>query len=663
MTLLRLHLLGDFEMLDAAGQRVDISARKGRALLAVIALSPSGSVSRQRLANLLWGDRADEQARGSLRQTLSALRRDLAVVDSQVLSGDDATLRHDPAIVGTDVADFKRLALSDDLGDLRSASTLWRGELLADIAINVSEFDEWLSEQRSRLHSTAVELFERLWELESGQGRITVARTLTTLEPLRESAHRMLMQAFAEAGENGLALQHYAECRDLLKRELDIAPGAQIEELRRAILEKRAPALGPAVIRSVQEMPNDGPTAIGRLPNKPSIAVLPFVNLSGDAQQDYFADGVVEEMITALSRFSGLFVIARNSSFAYKGQAVDIKKVGQELGVRYVLEGSMRRSADRVRIAGQLIDAVSGMQLWADRFDGPTQDIFELQDKVTSNVVGALAPRLELAEIERANHKPTDSLDAYDHFLRGVAGLHRWSLEGNSEALSHFHSAIELDPNFAAAHGLAARALVQRNSGGWTTDLDKDRTEALRLARRAIEIGQGDALALCTAGFALADICRETVDGDAWINRALELNPNLAMAWLYSGWVKASIGQPDLALEHLSRAKQLSPNDPLAFSLHSAEAFAHFVAARYDEALTCANVAMRSRPSFLLAILLAAVTAALGDQTEEARKAVARLRILYPDLRMSNSGLYMQEMRPQDLARWEEGLRKAGLPD
>ena len=207
-----------------------------------------------------------------------------------------------------------------------------------------------------------------------------------------------------------------------------------------------------------------------------------------------------------------------------------MKQVGRELGVRYVLEGSVRKAVNRLRITGQLMNAETGAHLWADRFDGGMDDIFDLQDQVTTRVVGAIAPKLEEAEIERVRRKPTASLDAYDYFLRGMAGVHKWSRDGNDEALAHFYQAIDLDPDFAAAHGLAARAYVQRNAGGWVTDRAHELAEASRLARRAVELGQDDPVALCTAGFALADLVGEIEDGDAFIEKALTLNPNLAWA-------------------------------------------------------------------------------------------------------------------------------------
>jgi TolB-like protein len=235
------------------------------------------------------------------------------------------------------------------------------------------------------------------------------------------------------------------------------------------------------------------------LPDKPSIAVLPFQNMSGDPEQEYFADGMVEEIITALSRFRNLFVIARNSSFTFKGRAVNVKQVGRELGVRYVLEGGVRKVVSRVRITAQLIDAASGAQLWSDRFDGGLEDIFDLQDRVTASVVGAIAPKLEQVEIDRARRKPTENLDAYDYYLRGIAIVHQWTREATDGALRLFYRAIELDPDFASPHGLAAWCYIRRRNSGWMTERLQDMAEAERLAQRAVELGKDDAIALCTA--------------------------------------------------------------------------------------------------------------------------------------------------------------------
>jgi TolB-like protein len=400
------------------------------------------------------------------------------------------------------------------------------------------------------------------------------------------------------------------------------------------------------------------------LPSKPSIAVLPFNNLTGDPEQEYFADGVVEEIITALSRMRWLFVIARNSSFTYKGGAVDVKQVGRELGVRYVLEGSVRKAGNRVRITGQLVDAATGVHLWADRFDGALEDIFDLQEQITAKVVGAIAPRLEQAEIERAKRKPTESLDAYDYYLRGMAAVHRWTREGNEEALSAFKRAIELDTNFASAYGMAARCYSQRKMSGWFGDRQKEIAEAEWFARRAAELGRDDAVALATAGIAFGYVLGDLDTGAALTDRALHLDPNLAWGWLWSGWIRVWLGgEPEVALQHIERAMRLSPNDPWLFNMQACIASAHFFAGRYAEAASWAEKTVRNNPRHLMAATTAAASNALAGRITEAQKAVARILEIDPSMRLSNLREFMPLRRPEDLGRFAEGLRTAGLPE
>ena len=399
------------------------------------------------------------------------------------------------------------------------------------------------------------------------------------------------------------------------------------------------------------------------LPDKPSIAVLPFQNMSGDPEQEYFADGIVEDLIMALSRFRWLFVIARNSSFTYKGRAVDVKRVGRELGVRYVLEGSVRKAGNLIRIAGQLIDASTGAHLWADRFDGELKDIFHLQDQVTARVVTVIAPKLVGAEIERAQRKPTDRLDAYDYYLRGEASSRPWTREANSEALRLYCKAIELDPDFASAYGRAAFCYVQRKARGWMINRDQEIAEGARLAKLAVRLARDDAVALCWGGYALAYLVHDLESGATFLNRALTLNPNDHAAWALSGWVKAWLGEPEAAIQQLAHAMRLSPLDPLTFVMQAAIGFAHFLAGRYDEGSSWAERALRERPDFLLALVPAAVNNALAGYLSAAQRATTALRRLNPSLRISNIGDLIPLRRPEDLARLAEGLRKAGLPE
>ena len=408
---------------------------------------------------------------------------------------------------------------------------------------------------------------------------------------------------------------------------------------------------------------HDGPNPALPLPDKPSIAVLSFQNLSGDPEQEYFADGVVEDIIMALSRMRWLFVIARNSSFTYKGRAVDVKQVGRELGVRYVLEGSVRKSANRVRVTGQLVDASSGVHIWGDRFEGALEDIFDLQDQVTASVVGAIAPKLEQAEIERATRKPTESLDAYDHFLRGMASFYQRTKEANSEALRLFSKAIELDPKFASAYGMAAWCYVWRKINGWMTDREREIAEAARLARLAVELGKYDAVALCRAGHAIGFLIHDLDSGITFIDQALVLNPNLATAWYLGGWLRAYRGEPDIAIEHLARAMRLSPLDPTLYHMQAGTAFAHFLAGRFDDASSWAEKPFRNEPNYLPAATVKAASNALAGRMDEARQAMERSRQIDPALRISSLKDWYPLHRPEHLARWADGLRKAGLPE
>jgi len=385
--------------------------------------------------------------------------------------------------------------------------------------------------------------------------------------------------------------------------------------------------------------------------------------MSGDPEQEYFADGMVEEIITALSRFRQLFVIARNSTFTYKGQVVDVKQVGRELGVRYVLEGSVRRSDNRVRIAAQLIDATTATHLWADRFDRAIENIFDLQDRLTASVVGAVAPQLQQAEIDRSKRKPTESLDAYDLFFRGMANLYRWTLEGTNEALRLFHRAVELDPDFALAYSMAAFCYVCRKVNGWIVNYEQEMGEAGRLACRAVDLGQDDAVALAFGGHTLGRLVGDVEGAAAFIDRALTLNPNLAAAWHYSGWTKLWLGEPDIAIEHLAIAMRLSPLDPFIHHRQGTTALAHLCAGRYDEACMWAEKSLQGAPNYTPGYCVAAASNALVGRIEKAQKIAARFHQLYPGFRVSSMKDYFPLRRPEDLARYEDGLRKAGLPE
>jgi adenylate cyclase len=398
------------------------------------------------------------------------------------------------------------------------------------------------------------------------------------------------------------------------------------------------------------------------LPDKPSLAVLPFQNMTGDAEQDYFVDGIVEEITTAISRLPWLFVIARNSSFTYKGCAVDVKQVARELGVRYVLEGSVRKAGSRVRITGQLIDTATGAHIWADRFDGALDDIFELQDQVASNVVGAIEPKLRQSEIERAIRKPTESLDAYDLYLRALAQVRKWTAEGQREAIDLLRRALVVDSSYAPAAGLFAWCRVLEGTNRAVSD--EEVAEGVRLARQAIEGGSEDPDALWMGGWGILILAGDRAGGLSAIERALALNPNSALAWNFFGWAQSYHDRLAPAIEALQRAMRLSPLDPQSWVFYGGFAHAHFAAGRHEEAIEWADRALHAQPRMTaVAGIKAAACGHLG-RVDEGRDCVRRFRELRPWSTVASARQGWVKIRsPEVLASYLEGLRKAGLPE
>jgi TolB-like protein/class 3 adenylate cyclase len=400
------------------------------------------------------------------------------------------------------------------------------------------------------------------------------------------------------------------------------------------------------------------------LPDKPSIAVLPFQNMSGDPEQDYFSDGMVEDIITALSRFKSLFVIARNSSFTYKGKAIDIKQVGRELGVRYVLEGSVRKAGGKVRITGQLIEAATGAHLWADRFDGSLEDIFALQDKVTSSVVAAIAPRLELAEIDRSERKPTESLDAIDLYYRSIHALRHMTRQGNEDALRLAQRAISLDPNFSTAYGVATACYAWRYQEGWMKDDDGQQiAEGKRYALRAVELGADDAFALSRAAHFFGFVLKDAETGDAIADQAIAVNPNFSLAWAMRGWVSAFLGRHEAALEQFQYAMRLNPLDPQRYSAEAGLAAANFFLRRFEIALSWATKSLARQKTYATAERIAMVSYALLGRIVASQMMLARMRETGSDMTISQLKEWIPYRRHEDTELFVEAYRIAGVPD
>lgn len=642
-----LKLFGRFDLSGPEGKGVAASAKLS-ALLAFL-VTTGKPVARDQLTSLLWGSHFEEQARQNFRQALARLRKALG---PDVILADDQSVQLAPGAIASDLAEFQSLMKSSAAEDLRRAATLIDGDLMAGIDLREEAWEEWLSSERRRCGNLACDVLERLGRMELVGGRpgeaLRLAEDCIRRDIFREDAHRLAIGAFAALGRKSEAIKHYQHLAERLKQELGTAP---------------EPATTTAYENARQHKGAADEPQLTTPSRRPSIAVLPFANLSTDPEQDYFTDGMVDEIITALSRLHWLFVVARNSCFAYKGRNIDVKQIGRELGVRYVLDGSVRRAGNRLRIAGQLVDATTGNAIWADRFEGDMADVFELQDMVTSQVVGAIAPKLEQAEIERSRRKPTESLDAYDYFLRGQAEVHKWTIDGNHAAMAYFYKAAELDSQFATAFGMAARCYSQAKAQGWLRDPVAATAEVQRLGRIVAELGPDDPIALSAAGMAIAYVVGDLDAGYAMIERSVALSPNFAQAWFFSGWVKAWMGEADVSISHITRALQLSPHDPAISNMRRGIAFAYFIAGRYPEAISAAEIVSPLQQNAIFGLSTSAASAALLGRRAEAERMVQALLKVDPALLVRDLRQRFPMKRDEDFARWEEGLRRAGLPE
>jgi adenylate cyclase len=626
-SLVCVRVLGGFELIGAGGDSLTLPGRKLRALVALLALPPSLGWSRERLTAVLWGDREEELARGSLRQALAELRR---VLGDGALVTDRDTVAFDPAAVTVDAAEFCALCAASQWD---RAALLYRGDLMAGLSLPNGAFADWLLVEKTRLHDLAIRAFGQVLDRQSGEQAIATAQRLLALDPDCEDVHRALMRLHAAAGDRSQALRQYQLCRDHLQRDLGVRPEAETERLVQEIRQSAGRAIvpsasPPAPAAGEPEQPVAGrkgwrrpyqvaaatgaiavalavwlfaaPTSREPVDGSPaSILVLPFENMSDDPRQLYFADGIAEDLMTDLAQVKGVTVIARNSAFGYRDRAVDIPETARTLGIRYVIEGSVRRAGDQVRINVQLIDAASGNQQWADRYDGSIADIFALQDRVTGAVVDAMALRLTAGEQRTLAQHETASLEAYDAFLRGWDRYKRATPADFIKALPFFEQAIELDARYGRAHAALAMIYFQAYDQAWTGTLDLSADDVFRKARDHLTIAQkyptstayqvagniyrargwhAAALKEFDAAIALDPTdswsyvyaahtllaAGDVAQAEAQIRIAMRLDPHPPPAFLfYQGLVESAQGRLEVAASTFEQAARLSPQDPL----------------------------------------------------------------------------------------------------
>ena len=663
---LRIALLGGLEISGGAITTRASLTRKTRALVAYLALQGARGQSREKLAELLWGNSAEEQARANLRQALSSIRKALNGDGAAYLVTDGDQISLAGPDIELDVALFEHLVAEATPDALKRAIALYKGDLLDGFSLKEESFEAWVRAERERLRHLASDALTKLIahcdEVGDTERCVETAARLLTLDPLREAAHRILMRAYAAQGRQASALKQFEACRDILKRELGVEPEPETVALYRELRQQRATAPGDVIETALQPEAESPP-----LPDGPSVAVLPFENKSGDPNQSYFSDGLTENIINGLTRFREILVIGVKSILVVREQAPDLREMGRALGVAHIVEGSVRKAGDRVRVTVQLVDAATGQRLWAEHYDRDIDDIFAVQDEITDVIVATLAGRIEHLELRRAAKKPAEHPAAYDCLLRGRQCLSRYTKDGDFEARHHFERAVELDPDYAAAYAGLSISYLHEYEASWSEAPEDALERAYTLARKAVSLDDADS----PARYAIASACFYRGQHElakVHIERALELNPNDYHNICNKGYFLAFSDRPLESIACSNEAMRLNPLAPdnCLFAIGIAE----YVAGRYEEALAAFGKIKGwglLRPAYI-----AACYAQLGRDAQ-AQTAAAEVRKLAPgdpsvpgedDIeRWRAYWLRLSKFEdPNDQARFLDGLRKAGLP-
>jgi len=621
--LLKLFLLGRLRA-ERAGRRLEVRGKKAEALLAYLALPPGRRHSRDHLSGLLWGGMGDAQARHNLRQTLAALRKTLG---QEVIAADGDALYLDGATVELDVVGLERAGAIEE-GEIVS------GELLEGLSVQEDPFDEWLADQRARIKALACDRLGAAARSRADTGAIDeaieTARRQLALDPANEAAHHLLMTLYARGGHRSAVLRQYEQCVAALERHLGVAPNPETTRLA----------------ESVRQPPD--------LPDRCSIVVLPLANADGQADQEFFGIGIAEEITSALSRFGSLFVISALTAYTFRGCEPDVRMIGRELGVDYVVRGSSRRSGGRIRVGIHLVDALTGGDVWARTFERDMGDVFAVEDEIVTMLVSTLVNRVEAAAIERVRRKPTESLTAYDCYLRGKDHHHRWTKEDNGRAIEMFERAVALDPAFSLGHAWLACALYQK------TFLDPDPTlvqRCLDAVQRAYRLDDADAeIHRMLSAFHL--LWRDFDKAEFHIERAFALNPNDDKIVCQIGELETYSGRPEAGERWVRHAIRLNPLHQLPrYWLRLAQALYH--QRRFAESLPMLGREAIRVPHQLT--YRAAALASLGYKSDAAA-AIEELR--------AEGAVTVQDLvrtlpfrRSADLEDVAAALRRAGLPD
>ena len=716
-----LKLSGGFEFCLTSGESQGIPTRKAECLLAYLALQSGEPQSREKLIGLFWSDSDEKRAQGSLRQTLTYLRQSLAGIEPPPLITERGRVSLDANAIEVDVLRFRELTNGGSTEDLEAAANLYKGEILEGYGIREPAFEDWLESERRdfREHLGRVLLTLAGAKTERGhyEDAIRVTQRLLSLDPLLERAHRLLMETYGASGQREAAIQQYHRCRLLLAKELGVEPEEETQALHDAIRGNgfrhnavTEPVVPASPYFAFKEAPNAGsiapeagqdtryailipilvllfifaggvvwfqtrprPNEISLaerlahdLPAEPSIAVLPFVNLNGDPRQDYFADGITDDLITDLSKVPGLFVISRNSTFAYKGKSVPIKQIAEELRVAYLLEGNVRREGERVRINVQLTNAVSGGHLWAERYDAPLGDVLDLQDQVTAKVVQGIKVRFAESESAKGARKETNSAEAYDAVLHAMEHIRRSTKDDLAIAIIYLEKAISLDPDYARAHTILGGILWDVVNEDWERSFDLSKDEALSRSRHHMQLG-------AAVPSPVWHFFRSKVHSNegryeeaiAEAEKMIAMDPNNVHGYRVLARAFNKAGLPSKGLAAMQAAKRRDPwgDNKGWMSYRLGESL--YLLGRYEEAIEQFMASVLKNGSEWCHLFLAAAYGQLG-QAESAGKALSEFNRIREEAGQDPYSVAHLEgwafKRPEDRQRVQEGLLKAGMP-
>jgi TolB-like protein/DNA-binding SARP family transcriptional activator len=657
-------LFGGLSIETHDGKAESLPTRKTAQVLAVLALLGEKGATREALAEWIWPDRSEGQAKSSLRQALTAIRKALpAILNTYALDADQASVKlaGPPGLV--DVRVFARLLASDNGAEWAAAARLYKGDLLEGMPLSPA-LDNLVAARRAQYRDQALTLVERLSEGPAPTDAAAceaLANLLLERDPAAEPAHRAIIRLRLAEGQTNAARRQLDRCAEALAAEL----GAEPEEKTTALLASGG--TGPAPDIAMNSSPGN-PASVEAAPaarprQVPSVVVMPFDDL-GSEQDDYFADGVVEEITSALSRIRDFFVIARQSAFTYKGHFVDVREVGRDLGVRYAVEGTVRRGGDRVRITVQLIETETGTQLWSDRYEDKTDDIFDLQDRIASHVAGAINPSIRASEIELAKQTRPENLQAYDLMLRALPHFWAHRKEDNQIALDLFGEALTRDPDYGVALAFKAWCHAQQACYLWADDPGEEREKAVAAAEQAaLRVGD-NATALTAIGATYSITTADYELAESFINRSLAIDPNNAWGWMRAGWLKALFDRDmEKAMDCFERALALSPFDPFRFNILFGMSVVHQHRGDLKTAIELTKEGLRAGAGVTWAYrMLATYYARAGDQ-ENAADALARFMQHYPGITMEKMRQGVPPGMVENQQEYFEGLRKAGIPE